>query len=76
MAKSRFERQWNGALEVPIFLINVLEERNLSNQVAHHFQVPHQSPQLLVIQGNKCIYYASHNAINAEDVEALLNIKK
>jgi bacillithiol system protein YtxJ len=64
MAKSRFERNWPNGLNIPVFLINVTEQRELSNYVQAYYNVKHESPQVLLIKNGKCIFSDSHNGIN------------
>lgn len=45
------------------YLLDLLQYRDLSNRIAEDFQVPHQSPQILVIRSGKAIFNASHNNI-------------
>jgi bacillithiol system protein YtxJ len=39
--------------EVPIYWINVREQRDLSNWVAESYNVAHESPQLILIREGK-----------------------
>ena len=52
-----------------IFLINVVERRNLSNRVAAKFGVLHHSPQVLIIHNGQCIYNTSHMNIDPATLE-------
>lgn len=45
-------------------VVDVIDNRNLSNQLAEEFKIIHQSPQVLIIDNCKCIYHESHNEIN------------
>lgn len=73
MAKARFERHWPTDLKTPVYLVDVILQRPLSNAIASKFNIEHQSPQVLVIKNNKCIYTESHNGISAEEVINTLN---
>lgn len=57
--------------EVKIYLLNVIEQRPLSNQLAEHFQIRHESPQVLLIQNGKCIYHDSHQGIDPVKIQSL-----
>ena len=46
--------------ELPIYWINVREQRELSNWVAETYKVTHESPQLLLIRGGKVEKVWSH----------------
>jgi len=44
--------------------LDLLNHREISNEIANHFEVVHQSPQLLVIKNGKVVSDASHEGIN------------
>ena len=67
MALNRFEREWNNTNVNPYFL-DLLNYREVSNQIATLFEVEHQSPQVLLIKDGACVFHASHNAIDAQAV--------
>ena len=69
MAKSRVERTWESNLgDLPIFLVDVIADRQLSNHIESKWSIRHESPQLIVVEDGKAIYDASHISI---DVRAL-----
>jgi bacillithiol system protein YtxJ len=72
----RFEHDWTKHDLVPAapFLLDVLAQRTLSQQLARHYGVPHASPQLLVIRHGKCVHSASHFEIRLEHVPDLPGI--
>ena len=65
IAKKEFEKRWTGQL--PVHLINVVEDREVSNVIARKYQVRHESPQLLIIRNGVCVYHESHYGIDAEE---------
>jgi len=67
MAKNRVERDWN--LELPIYYLDLIQFRSVSNLIAEKSGVEHQSPQLIVFQNGTPIYDASHNAISINDLK-------
>lgn len=67
-AKSDFEKEWNQPEhEIPVYLLDLLSYRSVSNAVAEKFGVVHQSPQLIVLQNGKVTYAQSHEQINAQE---------
>ncbi len=50
-------------------VIDVLENRKLSNEIAEEYKVIHQSPQILLIRDGKCLFNESHNNINFNHVD-------
>lgn len=70
-----FERAWawdNSPAE-PHFL-DLIAHRDVSNYVAEVSGVIHQSPQVLVFRDGTCIYHASHQAIDAQEIMKLLGV--
>lgn len=71
MALKTFEREYNieeGSAK-PYFL-DLLEHRDISNEIALRFEVMHQSPQLILIKDGKAVYHTSHSDIDAEAVKS------
>jgi len=69
MAKRRFEHDWDNIPEgTPLYFLDLISHRDISNAIANKFNVHHQSPQLLLIKGGECIYETSHSEISAEDL--------
>ena len=50
--------------ELPIYWINVREQRELSNWVADTYKVDHESPQLILIKDGKPLKVWSHFEVN------------
>lgn len=55
----------------PLFWINVIEQRALSDWVRDTFGIPHASPQLLNIVGGKVVEVLSHADIHWEKFRSL-----
>jgi bacillithiol system protein YtxJ len=74
MAKRRFELDWNNLPDnMSLYFLDLIQHRELSNQVAQIFDVHHESPQLLLIKDGECILDLSHSEISVD--EALLEIR-
>ncbi|MHA3788880.1 bacillithiol system redox-active protein YtxJ [Flavobacterium hauense] len=70
MALKTFEREYNieeGSAK-PYFL-DLLEHRDISNEIALRFEVVHQSPQLILIKNGKAVYTTSHSDIDAVELK-------
>jgi bacillithiol system protein YtxJ len=55
---------------VSTYFLDLLEHRDISNEIASRFGVHHQSPQLLLIKNGKSVYDVSHSDINAEELKS------
>jgi len=51
-----------------VYYLDLLNYRNISDEVGHTFQVMHQSPQLLVIRNGVSVQNASHYDITQIDL--------
>ena len=76
MIKNRLEREWKCSdKELPVYYLDLRSYREISNKIAAHFNVEHQSPQIILIKNGRCIYHTSHNDISSKKIcEAVLNI--
>lgn len=53
---------------VSAYYLDLIKYREISNQIAEHWGVKHESPQILLIHNNQCIYDASHSDIEMAEV--------
>lgn len=58
---------------VPAYFLDLIKYRDLSNLIADTWDVRHESPQILLIRNQQCIYHASHNEISVADVVVKIN---
>lgn len=54
------------AAGIQLLLLDLLAHQDISQQIAERWDIPHQSPQVLLIQDGRCIYDASHSEIRPE----------
>lgn len=74
MVKKRFELDWDKLPEnLPLYFLDLIKNRELSNQVAKEFSVNHESPQLLLIKDGECILDLSHGEVSVEEALSVLN---
>lgn len=67
MVLRQFENDYDhSASDVKLYFLDLLKYREVSNRIASRFNIPHESPQLLVIKDGIAIYDASHNEISVE----------
>lgn len=72
MALNRLESKWADNEQVACYLLDVVTHRDISNQLALDYQVKHESPQVLLIKNDKCIYNASHSGIMISEISEAL----
>ncbi|QKJ64015.1 bacillithiol system redox-active protein YtxJ [Flavobacterium sp. M31R6] len=67
-ALKQFENEYALEDKVDAYFLDLIEYRDVSNEIANRFQVVHQSPQLLLIKNGQSVYDASHSDIDAGDL--------
>jgi len=69
MVLRQFEKDYNLEPDkVDLYFLDLLRYREISNKIASKFNVPHESPQLIVLKEGRAIYDASHGAIAVESL--------
>ncbi|MCB0410083.1 MAG: bacillithiol system redox-active protein YtxJ [Flavobacteriales bacterium] len=72
-AKSRLELAWDFKDELPIYYLDLINFREISNEIAERFNIQHESPQILIVKNGECIHHASHISISAKEIAKLFN---
>ena len=60
--------------DVPVYIVKVIEQRDLSNRFAEHFGVRHASPQIIVIKDGQAVQNFSHHRITLGAIEDSCNV--
>lgn len=53
---------------IPVYFLDILSYREVSNMIAEKLGIEHQSPQLLVIKDGKCVFESTHTGILPSEV--------
>lgn len=65
MVLRRVEREFDIAPNLlNMYILDLLNYRNISNEIANRYEVVHESPQLIVIRKGKVIAHNSHSGIH------------
>ena len=68
--KKGFEKGFNpDQSSMPVYYLDLLQHRPISDRITKEFGIRHESPQLLVIKNGECIYHASHYQIDATELQ-------
>jgi bacillithiol system protein YtxJ len=51
-----------------MYLLDLLNYREVSNKIAERYQVHHESPQVLVIKNRECIFTESQGSIMWDEI--------
>lgn len=61
MVIGQFEKNFTEDVkDFPVYYLDLLSYRDISNEIGYTFQVLHQSPQLLIIKDEVAVAHASH----------------
>ena len=72
MVMSQFSELYNTDANAELYYLDLLNYREVSNEVGYQFQVLHQSPQLLVIKNEVAVAHASHGGIIDMNLNTLI----
>jgi bacillithiol system protein YtxJ len=69
MALKQFENEFLSPDKVQCYYLDLLNFREVSNEIALKFNIEHQSPQLLIISNGVCTASYSHSEIQASEIK-------
>lgn len=70
----RIEQDWDFATEeLDAYFVDAIGEKMLSQRIAEHFSVAHESPQILLIKKGYCVYEADHLEIDLHELREQLD---
>ena len=58
-----------GHAAVPVYRVDVLARRELSDAIARRLQVRHESPQVILVAAGQAVWSAAHWDVRAVDLE-------
>lgn len=70
MALNRLDNKWDKInSKADLYYLDLLEYRNISNEIAEKTGVEHESPQLILMVNGKPVYVETHSGISIEDLK-------
>lgn len=65
-----FEKNYNLTdNQLKLYFLDLLQNRDISNEIAARFKVQHESPQIIVIKNGAVVHHDSHHSIEALHLE-------
>jgi len=55
--------------QLKLYFLDLLQNRDISNEIAARFKVQHESPQMIVIKNGAVVHHDSHHSIEASHLE-------
>ena len=59
--------------DIPVYMIDVRNQRPLSHKTAAYFGIEHESPQVIIVKNGTAVWHASHYSITAANVSQALS---
>lgn len=59
--------------QVDVAMVHVIENRDISNKIAEHYNIKHESPQVLLIQKGQVLWHTSHWDITQDTLIQAVN---
>ena len=72
MVKKQFENDFDQSLNIDLFYLDLLNYRDISNEIESKFQVVHESPQIIIIKNGIVVTQVSHGEINNLELNRLV----
>ncbi len=70
MVLRQFEKDYDLEPDsVKLYFLDLLRFREISNRIASKFNVPHESPQLIILKDGKVVHDSSHSAIEVNSIK-------
>jgi bacillithiol system protein YtxJ len=71
-----FEREWiESDMQMKAYFLDITEHPGLSEKVESEFNVKHASPQILIIEKQKCIFSATHGGVDVKKIRGFSNLR-
>lgn len=68
MVMNKFIANYDYESNLDLYYLDLIKNRDISNEVGYKFQVVHESPQLLIIKNQVAVAHASHGDVNLIDL--------
>ncbi len=70
MVRSQLDGNWTHAGKITPWHLDLLRNRNISNEVAERFGVQHESPQIILISKGQVTKAVSHTPLSKDELDA------
>ena len=71
-ALKQFDNEFDLQDNIAPYYLDLLNHRDISNEIAFYFKVQHQSPQILLVKNRVVVYHSSHENIDATELKKYL----
>ncbi|WP_339698431.1 bacillithiol system redox-active protein YtxJ [uncultured Marixanthomonas sp.] len=73
MVLKQFEKNYDlSDDQLKLYFLDLLQNRDISGEIANRFKVQHESPQMIVLKDGEVVHHDSHQGIDAEHLERFI----
>lgn len=72
-ASSQVRRFQNANPAVPVYMVTVQDDPELSRAIEQQTGIPHESPQVIIFRGGEVADSASHQEVTAQNLSSMLS---
>ncbi len=58
--------------DVPVYVVDVIAQRGLSQRLAERLEVRHQSPQAILVRDGHAVWHGSHYRVSSDRLDSAL----
>lgn len=70
MVLNGFERDFDlPEGEVKMYFLDLIQYREISNEIANRYEIRHESPQLILLKNGKVVHHSSHSDIAVKNLK-------
>lgn len=74
VVRNLLEREWHeGEMRMKTYMVDVVSNKALSEQIEKDFGVTHESPQALILEKEKPVFTASHGKVIYSELKKYAN---
>lgn len=71
MVLKKFENEYRQQPKenVKLYFLDLLNHRNISNEIAARYNIIHESPQFIIMKNQEIVHHSSHQSIGAQKLQ-------
>lgn len=72
--KTLLQKEWaEGEMRMKTYLVNVIDNTDISNDISKRYGVEHESPQAIILEKGKAVYNAAHGQVLYSNLKQYAN---
>ena len=68
-AYRKLENEWDFGEDLPLYYLDLIRHRDISDAISRRYGVDHESPQVILVKNGVAVGNASHHLVSVEEVK-------